>query len=42
MDDDDLERKGQAGVTGEVLREMTNLDVEDGEHQLGKEPLKKR
>ena len=29
LDDDDLERKDQARMTGEVLGGMTNLDVED-------------
>ena len=42
MDDDDLERKDQARVTGEVLGGMTNLDVEDEKHQLEKQPLEKR
>ena len=37
-DDDDLERKDQARVTGEVLGGMTNLDVEDEEHQMEEQP----
>ena len=36
MDDDDLEGKDQARVTGEVLGGMTNLDVDDEEQPLEK------
>ena len=32
LDDDDLEGKDQARVTGKVLGGMTNLDVDDREH----------
>ena len=42
LDDDDLERRDQARVTGEVLGRMTNLDVEDEEHQMEEQPLEKR
>ena len=42
MDDNDLERKDQARVTGEVLRGMTNLDMDDEEHQMEEQPLEKR
>ena len=41
LDDDDLEGKDQARVTGEVLG-MTNLDVDDEEHQMEEQPLEKR
>ena len=42
MDDDDLERKDQARVTGKVLGGMTKLDVDDEEHQMEEQPLEKR
>ena len=42
LDDDDLEGKDQARVTGEVLGGMTNLDVDDEEHQMEEQPLEKR
>ena len=42
LDDDDLEGKDQARVTGEVLGGMTNRDVDDGEHQMEEQPLEKR
>ena len=34
LDDDDLEGKDQARVTGKVLGGMTSLDVDDREHQM--------
>ena len=42
LDDDDLEGKDQARVTGKVLGGMTNLDVDDREHQMEEQPLEKR
>ena len=42
LDDDDLEGKDQARVTGEVLGGMTNLDMDDEEHQMEEQPLEKR
>ena len=42
LDDDDLEGKDQARVTGKVLGGMTSLDVDDREHQMEEQPLEKR
>ena len=36
LDDDNLEGKDQARVTGKVLGGMTNLDVDDEEQPLEK------
>ena len=37
-----LRGKDQARVTGKVLGGMTNLDVDDREHQMDEQPLEKR
>ena len=42
LNDDDLEGKDQARVTGKVLGGMTSLDVDDREHQMEEQPLEKR
>ena len=42
LDDDDLEGKDHSRVTGKVLGGMTNLDVDDEEHQMEEQPLEKR
>ena len=42
LDDDDLEGKDQARVIGKVLGGMTNLDVDDEEHQMEEQPLERR
>ena len=42
LDDNDLEGKDQARVTGKVLGGMKSLDVDDREHQMEEKPLEKR